>query len=76
MIEITLKENLRNPDLLESLKQNLCAMGVKSFSACLESNRVLLTRYSSLGSSEVECTLCRYGFRCSCKELTNEPDEK
>ncbi len=74
MIEIAIHGNLGNADMLENLKQRLTALGVKSFSACLETRKVTLIRYHCLKSEDVECVLRKYGFDCSCKELNGSKE--
>ena len=64
--------NINSPEVLESLKNNLDAVGVRAFSIDFEGQAVSIISHLELSNDEIECVFRKSGLNCNCIKKCNK----
>lgn len=63
--------NIKNPDELQSLSDELKKVGVSSFKIDFGANHILTVNTDAVKEDEIECAVRKAGFKCVCFKKCN-----
>jgi hypothetical protein len=63
--------DIRNPDKLQNLSDELKKVGVSSFRIDFGASHILTINHDSVDENEIECAVQKAGFKCVCFKKCN-----